>query len=156
MYLKRFSILVFTAVLALIVFSFQSVNAQEWYRPDQATVGWDEVTTFVRDDGTTGTIPAEDTVYYTTYIRNEYTGVEVVASPEIVDLQYVFTFPSEEGMWRVGVQAVREVAGEEELDPIRSAISWSDDTAVVNSADGIFGFVMHFRPSSPMNLRRIQ
>jgi len=141
---------IFVLLIAALFFVVPNGFAQdEWHPPTSALVGWDEVTTL--SDGTH--IPELDVVFYRTYIRRAEAGEIVVASPEVVDLQYYFTF-SGEGRYRVGVQAVREPEGEEEME-IESAIAWSSDPAAC--ADGIvFGFITYLDPAAPMNLRFIQ
>jgi len=104
------------ALVLLVGFSF--AMAQEIHWADQKTVEWDAPEFLI--DGTP--VPPEDVIAYNMYIRKDgettepYTGT----TP---DLEYTFTLP--EGVFEVGVSALRYIAGAG--DPFESDITWSRD-----------------------------
>jgi len=131
--------------------------AQTWHPTNQATVGWDAVTTMTNEDGTVEPLPEGDTITYKAHVIREAN----IGNPdaaillgETSDTQYVITLP-DEGRWFVGVSAVRihPVEGEEPI-VTESEISWSSVAEVTNNDP--FGFAMFYMPTQPSGLRPVE
>ena len=154
--------IMYVGVIAFLLFAISclvpaTANCQgdSWYRPNQtATMGWDEVTTTVNEDGTVGPLPEGAVVYYMTYIKNEVTGELFLASPQVADLQYTFTFPGN-ARWRGCVRAAMEIPGDEDADPILSVeMACSDNPDDCTNAE-TFGWITWNELSKVQGLRRV-
>jgi len=118
-------------------------GAQTWHPANQATVGWDQVTTM--DNGQP--LPAGDVVKYTVYLTQDMSKVTYdIVAEDIEVTQQILTFTSE-GRYLWGASASRWVDGE--LVGM-SAISWSDDP---EAAEVPFGFVRFGAPADVRGLK---
>lgn len=138
-------LIVFVMVAASLAF------AQVWHTANQATIGWDAVTTI--EGG--APLPAGDTIEYVVYLSNAITDpgkdnpVEVAT---LTDLTQLITLNTE-GRYFVGVKAVRKIQDGTEVG--ESEVSWSDNPQVVLNGD-TFGLRYFLPPSGPVNVRPIQ
>ena len=126
---------VFTAILAgLVIFGFCMGRAygQTWHPANQATVGWDAVTTLANGDP----LPAGDEIRYSVVRAGADKQNPVVVADRILETQFTVTF-EQEGRYLLGVYAHR-IADGEEVGSTGDNISWSDDPERTG-ADGPFG-----------------
>lgn len=132
------------------------VFAQTFHTMNQATVGWDAVTT--NEDGTP--LGENDVVKYRMYISNAVTDPDKANPAEITpdsdgdgtldpisDTQFTVTL-NVEGKFFFGVKAERYVDGNFVGDSI---ISWSDNPAIVANGE-TFGLQYFLPPAKPGGL----
>jgi len=109
-------------VLAILFFIFiGTANALDWHTANQATIGWNPVTTLA--DG--NPIPPGSVIAYQTYLANAVTDPtkQNPTDTGIVDTNEKIYTLTIEGKYFVGVQTLREVDGETIMS---SYIAWSD------------------------------
>jgi hypothetical protein len=136
-------------LLAGLVISVGSVGfcfaqVQDWTTANQINVAWDAVTQLA--DGRP--IPAGTTVSYKVYTRPDGMSTPNTFILETAVLEAPVTF-SIEGKHLVGVSAVRNDSG---VPVGETAISWSDNPAVVSTA-GTWGVVYYVSLMIPRGLR---
>ena len=129
------------ALLALI-FIFVSTVAwgQTWHTANQATVGWDAVTTLEN-----GNPVSPNEVSYTVYLYNAVTDPDHLNPVEVgstQDTEYLITL-AVEGRYFFGVKSVRTVNSEKVS---KSAITWS------SLSEYDFGLQFYLAPSEPKGL----
>lgn len=99
-------------------------QVNETYVANQKTVAWLAVTEL--EDGTP--IPAEDTVTYDVFLQRQGTAEETQVADNVSETSATVTFP--DGIFYVGVRAVRGVLVEGVLYEVESDMSWSNDPTV--------------------------
>ncbi|RKY08020.1 MAG: hypothetical protein DRP56_04760 [Planctomycetota bacterium] len=139
-------------VALMMVLIAGMANAQDnWHTANQTTVGWDAVTALFNGDP----VPPNDTVTYKVYLRDYNTGDETLLTTDgngIAETQYTITFTAE-GLYIVGISAVRQPEGETET--IESTICWSDMPDCVDAGGGTFGVKFFQVTATPHGLRII-
>ncbi|RKY08634.1 MAG: hypothetical protein DRP56_03785 [Planctomycetota bacterium] len=148
---KKGSTMKIMALLVLLLLPGFIFAQDDWHTANQATVGWDAVTTLENGDP----VPPNDTVTYKVYLRDYNTGDETLLTTDgngISETQYTITFDNE-GLYIAGVSAVRLPEGE--TDPLESTICWSDMPDCVDSGGGTFGIKFFHVVSTPHGLRII-
>jgi hypothetical protein len=135
-------------LLALVLLVPALVLADVWHPANQSTLAWDMDLEVTRADGSTFTIPAEE-IFYKVFRLRDGGNKEMEAEflGETQEMQYKVAF-SEEGAYRLGVQAVRRVTGIEGEQP--SAVAWSDDPAATH--DNPFGVTFVIPPKAPTEI----
>jgi hypothetical protein len=139
---------VFFTLLALALLVPALALADLWHPANQSTLAWEMDLNVTRADGSTFTIPAEEIHYKVFRLReggNKETEAEFLG--ETQEMQYKVAF-SEEGAYRLGVQAVRRVPGIEKEQP--GPFGWSDDPACTNATP--FGVTFVIPPAAPKGI----
>jgi len=142
----------FAFVLGIVLLCATNSLGQTLYPPDQSTMAWNAVTTFVNG----ATIPIVDTIKYDVYLSPDGLLGEIMGRVQVT--QYTFTFTAE-GIRYGGVRTVRIPQGILEANCTdqtcpKSTISWSNSTDPQVVPGGPFGWVNYLAPENVAGLRK--
>lgn len=139
------------AVISIMIAIFGSMKNCEasditWHQLNDATVGWDAVTTF--ENGSE--IPDSDIVKYMVFVAEPGKKDEKQNMGETELVEFKVGVPGE-GKWFVGVMAIRYRLKDGEITNLgESVIAWSDKDECTNNNP--FGIEFYFKPAAPLNL----
>jgi len=139
---KTSSVLIMLFILAPAAL-FAAVD--NWHTANQFTVAWDAVTTL--EDGTP--VPANSTVSYKVYTKPDGAPSPITEVASVTVLEATITL-STEGKYIIGIKAIRSV---DAVQVSESTISWSDDSAVVSSAE-TFGVLYYLPPGAVRGVKK--
>jgi hypothetical protein len=134
----------FPLTLMLLLVPVLAQAQINWYSANQATIAWDPVTQLANGSP----VPAGSTIQYLLYSKTATNPTPKQEGQPTPAPTAVITF-ADEGQYLVGIRAQRLVNG---VVVAESAISWSDDPAVVQS--GPFDVQYYFAPMNVFNIRR--
>ena len=141
--MKRLAgVLLGLALLLLLIPA--GADALTLYLPNQSTIAWDPVTTFVGG----AAIPAGDSVLYDVYLSQDGLTGEIIN--RVAACEATMTFPGQ-SIYFAGVRSVWIPAGS--TQEVYSTVTWSNSTDVVAVPGGPFGWVTAI-PGYPKGLKQ--
>jgi hypothetical protein len=149
-WLKAAVLMAIISIMIVILGFMANCQASDitWHQLNDATVGWDAVTTF--ENGSQ--IPDSDIVKYMVFVAEPGKKDEKQNMGETELIEFKVGVPGE-GKWFVGVMAIRYRLKDGEITNLgESVIAWSDLDEFTNSNP--FGIEFYFKPAAPLNLRK--